>query len=764
MMTNYQDGSDGSKNRPGLKVALYLRMSDKEQRTSIDQQRRECRAYATSRGWDVVAEFIDSGKSGSKELAKRVQFFAMLEAAEKNNRQWSAILVWDTSRFGRLDSQEGAVHKLRLRRAGVWLETTRGESIDWSTSMGRVMDALKSEADAEYSQNISRNVRRGRLTMLEAGYWVSRIPYGYDRQYVEGSIVQTVIPRTKVFSKPRNWHLKPIPNGEAETVRWIFEQWRTRDMSLGGTVRELFERGVKAPGGKASWSIAQVRGLLRERAYVGDAHIGAGGKNREVLGRIGERTKQDAMPALVDRNTFAIVKKKLDQRSGAEWRPKTASGALSGIIKCQKCGHTLSRKTVREGPYTYNLYVCESATKRREHGCSQWRVHEREVLPILCRELAAAVDFDILAQMSAKKDARSMDMEPLKAEELRLRKQVAQATKNMLLVDPANFKAAQEVLGELRQEHERVANAIKLATSDATGDHRKGWLDWWEGVKGTLVEVVPPGQLVLPKSSDGSVKATKSQLMKVVGLQMKPDLLRDLFRRLNVELHLSWTRNGSRNWKVSTGILRAMFEPGQVTEKDLDAPCDISRRTTAPASSSATSRTPSSTAAPPPPTRRATRPRAARWPASPRSSRPTGSSPPRAGFPPTPRSPRSSSTSPFAPSGSPPAAALTSYSSAGRRRGRSTCSRLRRGGSTSRTRSSSSSSPSTRATTAPAASSSAGTCPPAPSSSSTPAASTSCRSPAGASTTRASREPATTRPARSSESTPSSSATRPPTA
>jgi DNA invertase Pin-like site-specific DNA recombinase len=109
-------------------VVTYLRQSDRAQKLSIYQQRNECRASADSRGWKVIGGYLDDGKSGSKEVHKRTAFARLLDDAEKKDRKWNAMLTWDTSRFGRLDSQAGDPHKLRLRRAGVWLETAKGDS------------------------------------------------------------------------------------------------------------------------------------------------------------------------------------------------------------------------------------------------------------------------------------------------------------------------------------------------------------------------------------------------------------------------------------------------------------------------------------------------------------------------------------------------------------------------------------------------------------------------------------------------------------
>jgi site-specific DNA recombinase len=567
---------------PGLRIVIYLRQSDREQKLSIGQQRKECRDYAQSRGWIVVHEYVDDGKSGSKEIEKRTAFARLLDDAEAKDRTWSAIVTWDTSRFGRLDSQAGAPHKLRLRRAGVWLETAKGERIDWSTSMGRLMDALRSEADNQYSLDISRNAIRGRRAVLDLGYSASPVPYGFDRAYYEGEKLQHVVARRTLFSKPRNWHVKPQPNpAEADVVRWVFEQWATRDMTMLGTVRELAARGVPSPAGQPTWTLAQVKRLLTDRTYCGDLHIGKGCRTKEAHYRIGEQVNADAIPALVERATWDLVRAKVRQREGAEWRPKTASGALSSILKCGHCGYTLARRTYTSGGQVYRYYVCDSATKRPHTGCRQWRASEDELLPVITRELVEAVDFEMLSRLGAMPEQRDPGMlDGLKEQERTLAGQLARASKNILLVDPLNFDAAQKAMTELRHEHERVANAIKLAEAEVTPGRREQWMAWWESVKGTLVEVAPaadvstpPGELakhLLLAGPDVDVTLTVESADRVTyhrpALLAAPDALRDLLRRLKVEVHLHWeVRNPGASqprYRLTTGVLRAQWRPG----------------------------------------------------------------------------------------------------------------------------------------------------------------------------------------------------------
>lgn len=572
------DSDPTTRSGPGLRVVLYLRQSDREQRLSISQQRSECRAYAASRGWIIVAEFIDDGKSGSKEVAKRTSFARLLDDAEKKERDWSAILCWDTSRFGRLDSMTGAPYKLRLRRAGVWLETAKGERIDWSTSMGRLMDALRAEADNQYSLDISRNCIRGRRAILDLGYSPRPVPYGFDRAYYEADVIQKVVPRRKLFSKPRNWHVKPVPNEqEAEVIRWAYEQWGKRDMSFLRTMRELKQKGIPSPSGLPSWTIGQVKKMLTERMYAGDLHIGRGNKTKEVHYRDGASINENAIPPIIDRELWNIVQAKVKQREGAEWRPKSNSGALSSVLKYGHCGYTLARR--RYGPYQY--FVCDSASKRPHLGCRQWRVAEGVILPIVCREIVAAVDLEVLAGLTVAEpeqpDANKIEL--LRQDEKRLAAQVQKASKNMLLIDPENFAAAQTAMAELRREHERAAKALKLAEADVTEDRRSEWVKWWEGVKGTLVEVAPPTDVATPLDDLGrhlhltgpdlAVELTVEGLNAVTyhrpALQASPEAVRDLLRRLSVEVHLHWeVRNPESKqprYRLTTGTLRAEFAP-----------------------------------------------------------------------------------------------------------------------------------------------------------------------------------------------------------
>jgi DNA invertase Pin-like site-specific DNA recombinase len=79
-------------------AALYLRVSTGEQTTA--NQRRELKAVAKKRGWDIVAVYEDAGISGAKGRDQRPQFDAMLKDAVRG--KFDTLSVSRLARLRRL--------------------------------------------------------------------------------------------------------------------------------------------------------------------------------------------------------------------------------------------------------------------------------------------------------------------------------------------------------------------------------------------------------------------------------------------------------------------------------------------------------------------------------------------------------------------------------------------------------------------------------------------------------------------------------------
>src|SRR5437016_3218822 len=95
-------------NGPGMPIVLYLRKSNKtsgksrDETISVQQQREELRRWCESRGWRIIGEYVDDGRSASKNESKRVEFARLLRNCK--NADFRAVVAWDLSRVTRKDS------------------------------------------------------------------------------------------------------------------------------------------------------------------------------------------------------------------------------------------------------------------------------------------------------------------------------------------------------------------------------------------------------------------------------------------------------------------------------------------------------------------------------------------------------------------------------------------------------------------------------------------------------------------------------------
>ena len=93
-----------------------------------------------------------------------------------------AVCCLDLSRFGRLDSIEGAFAKKILREAGVDLVTVLDRVIDWREPNDRIVDAVLSEAQHDFSFRLGQKTLKGKLKAFQDGNSFGyKVPYGFAR-------------------------------------------------------------------------------------------------------------------------------------------------------------------------------------------------------------------------------------------------------------------------------------------------------------------------------------------------------------------------------------------------------------------------------------------------------------------------------------------------------------------------------------------------------------------------------------------------------
>lgn len=547
-----------------LDVACYYRMSSDQQETSIEQQQKEVRRELTARGWKIVEEFVDAGKSGSKDVEKRVEFHRMIEESKKG--RWKAIVCYDSSRFGRLDSLAAAPYKLKLRQAGVHLETIKEGRIDWTTGYGRMQDFMLSEANHEMARKIAGGTLRGRLAAVDAGFWPhGRIPFGYARQYIgpSGDVFATV-KRSQRGYKPKGYRVRlVIDPEESEIVRWAFEQYANSDVSIRGLAKLLSEKCPPPAKGKA-WAINGVSEMLSNQVYAGDTTIGVGRKGgRKGAFEQAPATQRATAPAIVPRALWDRVNRKMKDRRESGRRVHTGkAGALSGVLVCGHCGYRMVKKESRRGRF----YVCASPQLRPHLGCRQWRVYESQIINPIIEKIVDALDHEIIRGAESKPaEAVKQDAATVAGQIAELDRRIEKGANNLLLADVDTFPMLQATLAEWRNERARLENTLRMLNTPT--DERENYAKWFEGVRSRLVLLAAGGVLAGGQPSQkGLAMLAEMQRARPLKLDGKPlvvadvDTARELLHRIGCHVTLWWRPKGNGvHFTLDKGLLQAEF-------------------------------------------------------------------------------------------------------------------------------------------------------------------------------------------------------------
>ena len=114
-------------------AAIYARVSTSGQTT--ENQLRELRKVAKRQGWDVVAEYVDNGKSGALGRDKRPQLDNMLNAAIR--KEFDVVMAWSVDRLGRsLQHLVELLSELHAKDVDLYLHQ---QAIDTTTPAGRAL-------------------------------------------------------------------------------------------------------------------------------------------------------------------------------------------------------------------------------------------------------------------------------------------------------------------------------------------------------------------------------------------------------------------------------------------------------------------------------------------------------------------------------------------------------------------------------------------------------------------------------------------------
>jgi site-specific DNA recombinase len=340
-----------------MRTAVYARVSTtrQAQAQTIEQQLDRLRAAAAERGWELDGQHVyrDDGYSGAR-LGRpgldRLRDHAALAELD-------VVLVAAPDRLAR-----NYVHQVLLvdELAG---HGCRVEFLDRPMSddpHDQLLLQIRG-AVAEYERTlITERMRRGRQARLRAGTLLpwTRPPFGYrldpDRLR-DAAAVRTEPAEAVLVAQLFDWYLEPRATLYQLTAR-------------------LAGLGVATPTGKPRWTVASVRGILRNPAYAGRAltnrtRPAPASRRRSALLPAGRgeshapRPEQDwievPVPQVVSAEIFAQVQAKLDTNQQSAARNTRHEYLLRALVSCGACRLACTGRQLRTG---YRYYLCRGRT------------------------------------------------------------------------------------------------------------------------------------------------------------------------------------------------------------------------------------------------------------------------------------------------------------------------------------------------------------------------------------------------------------------
>src|ERR1700730_3468456 len=177
-----------------VRAAQYVRMSTDHQDYSTANQSATNHAYAASRGMEIVRTYADEGRSGLS-IERRDALQRLIQDVVSGNSDFTAILVYDVSRWGRFqDADEPAHYEFLCRKAGIRVHYCAEQFENDGSPFSAIVKGIKRAMAAEYSRELSVKVYAGHRRLFALGFRQgAAAPFGMRRLLVDQSGTQKCV-------------------------------------------------------------------------------------------------------------------------------------------------------------------------------------------------------------------------------------------------------------------------------------------------------------------------------------------------------------------------------------------------------------------------------------------------------------------------------------------------------------------------------------------------------------------------------------------
>ena len=253
-------------------AAVYVRMSTEHQQYSTSNQMDVLREFAKRRGLEIVKEYSDEGKSGLN-IQGRDSLSQMIRDVEEGRAQYSHILVYDVSRWGRFqDADESAYYEYICRRAGVSVHYCAEQFENDGSPMSSVMKTMKRTMAGEYSRELSTKVFQGACRLIQLGYKQGGTAgFGLRRMLIDQSGEKKAMLKMGEQKSIQTDRVVLVagPEEEVKVVRWIYHAFIAEGKSESEIAASLNAQGVLTDFGR-EWNRVTVHQILTNEKYIGN--------------------------------------------------------------------------------------------------------------------------------------------------------------------------------------------------------------------------------------------------------------------------------------------------------------------------------------------------------------------------------------------------------------------------------------------------------------------------------------------------------------
>ncbi len=236
-------------------------------KTSLEDQKKKCRAIGASKGWvENAGPYVVPGESRTRFVNLRDAENAipalkqLIQAAQDG--EYDVLMLWSYDRLRdlidpvakTLSSYGVQIYSVSQPVEPIPPEEFNSYASD-SESMIRGMSQIISRAQIS---DLRRKYKFGMPARIQAGLPKGKAPYGFR----------------KPPGRETDRKVVPVQDLEKSSVVIQIKDWFLSGQSLWQIAKDLTAKGILTPAGHEKWSDVNVRLILKNRFYVGEVSFG----------------------------------------------------------------------------------------------------------------------------------------------------------------------------------------------------------------------------------------------------------------------------------------------------------------------------------------------------------------------------------------------------------------------------------------------------------------------------------------------------------